>query len=139
MTCWGWSTDLFEINLVKEYKLGGCQWSNLGFIATGWYMPYFRLFPLVLSDQYGECEISRVGIFVSALHFFPITVCTYYLSSGRWLRTINHCFARLCIASFDLPSFFVPCWIFCILVILGWGLKKARWTVDLHTSSKPFR
>ena len=31
------------------------------------------------------------------------------------------------------------CWIFCILVILGWSIKKARLTVELHTASKPFR
>ena len=65
-------------------------------------------------------------------------ICTYYLSSGRRLSMINNCFVWRCLASFHLPSFFVPCWIFCILVILGWSLKKARLTVYLHTSSKPF-
>ena len=64
--CWGWTTDLFDMNLVKEYKLGGCQWRDLGFIVTGWYMPYFHLSTFVLSEQYGEGEISQVFIFVSA-------------------------------------------------------------------------
>ena len=42
-------------------------------------MPYFHLFPFVVSEQYGEGEISRVDIFVSALHFFPLQyVLTLY-------------------------------------------------------------
>ena len=47
--------------------------------------------------------------------FFSIIICTYSLSSGRRLSMINHCFVWRCIASFHLPSFFLPCWIFCIL------------------------
>ena len=136
-TCWGRTTDLFDMNLVKEYKLGGCQWRKLGFIVIGWYMPYFRLFPFVLSKQYGEGEISRFSsLFMH--NIFSIMICTYSLSSERRLSMINHCFVWRCLASFHLPSFLVPCWIFCILVILGWSLKKARLTVDLHTASKPF-
>ena len=53
------------MNLVKEYKLGGRQWRKLGFIVTGWYMPYLQLLPFVISKQYGEGEISCVVIFVS--------------------------------------------------------------------------
>ena len=65
-TCWGWATDLFDMNLVKEYKLGWCQWRNLRFIVTWWYMPYLHLFPFLLSEKYGEGEISRVFIFAYA-------------------------------------------------------------------------
>ena len=56
----------------------------------------------------------------------------------KWLIVINRFFVWRRLASFHLPSFLVPCWIFCILVILGWSPKKARLTVDLHTASKPF-
>ena len=52
-----------------------------GFIVTGWYMPYFRLPSFVISEQYGEGEISRVVIFVSVYHFFTFSFCTYALSS----------------------------------------------------------
>ena len=44
-----WSANLFDLKLVKEYKLDGCQWRNLGFVVTGWYMPYFHLYPFVFS------------------------------------------------------------------------------------------
>ena len=54
------------MNLVEEYKLGVGQLRKLGFIITGWYMPYFHLFPFVFSKQYGEGDISRVDIFGSA-------------------------------------------------------------------------
>ena len=64
-TCFRWSADFFDMNLVKEYKLGGCQWRKLGSVVTWWYMPYFHLFPFVFSKKYGEGEISRVVIFVS--------------------------------------------------------------------------
>ena len=64
-TCCRWSTDLFDMNLVKEYKLGGCQWRKLVSVVTGCYMPYFNLPPFLFSKQYGEGEISRVVIFVS--------------------------------------------------------------------------
>ena len=61
-----WATDLFDMNFVKEYKLVGCQRRKLGFIVTGWHMPYFHLFHFVFSEKYGEGEISQVVIFVSA-------------------------------------------------------------------------
>ena len=63
-----------------------------GFFVIGWYMPYFRLFPFLFIEQYGEGGISRVVIFVSVKYFFAILICTYSLSSGNWMRIINHCF-----------------------------------------------
>ena len=101
-------------------------------------MPYFCLLPFVFSVQYEEGQISRVITFVSVYYFFAILIYAYSLSSGIWLNIINHCFVWSRLASFHLPSFLAPCWIFCILVLLSWSLKKARLTVDLNTALKPF-
>ena len=120
-------------------KVGWISTKEAFFVVIGWYMPYFHLFPFVFSEKYGEVEISRVVIFVYVYHFIAILICTYSLSSGYRLIIINHCFVWRCLTSFHLTSFLVPCLIFCILVILGWSLKKARLTVYLHTASKPFR
>ena len=136
-TCCRWSTYLFDMNLVKEYKLGGCQWRKLVFVVTVWYMPYLQLTPSVISKQYGEGEMIWIIIFVSVYDFFAFLICTYSLSSGIQLIIINHFFVWLRLASFHLPSLLVPCWILCILVILGWSIKKDRSTVDLHTALKP--
>ena len=47
-------------------------------------MTYFHLFPFVFREQYGEGEISRVDIFVFALHFFPLqyALTLYPLEDG---------------------------------------------------------
>ena len=64
-TCCRWYADLFEMNLVKEYKSDGCQWRKMVFVVTEWYMPYLHLLNFVFSEQYGEGEISWFVIFVS--------------------------------------------------------------------------
>ena len=99
-------------------------------------MPYFHLPHIVIGKQYGQGEMSQVVIFVSVYYSFAFWFCTYSLSSGSRLSKINHFFWRR-IASLHLPSFFVPCQIFCIFVLLGWSLKKAKLTLDLHTELKP--
>ena len=63
-TCCRWSTDLFDVNLIKEYKLGLRQWRKLVFVVIVWYMPYFHLLPFVIIKQYVEGEMSRFIIFV---------------------------------------------------------------------------
>ena len=105
-----------------------------------------------LSQQDGTCLISTSSLLYlannmeklkkSSFHlcfciiFFSILKCTYSFSSGSWLSMINHCFVWRRLVFFHLPSFFIPCWIFCIFVILDESIKKSRLTVDLHTASK---
>ena len=97
-----WSADLFVVDLIKEYKLGGCQRRKLVFVVTGWFMPYFHLLPFVINEEYGEGEISRVVIFVSVLSLLRIFFSTYSLSSVILLSIINDIFLRR-LASFRLP------------------------------------
>ena len=116
-TCWGWTTDLFDMNPVKEYKLGGCQWRKLGFIVTGWYMPYFHLFPFLLSEQYGEGEISRVlSLFMHNIFFHY----DMYLLFILW-KTVEHdqpffclalsCFFPLTLILSTLLNFLYSCYL----------------------------
>ena len=57
-TCRGWSTDLLDVDLIKEDKLGIFQRRKLFFVIPGWDMPCFRLLPFVINEQYGEGEMS---------------------------------------------------------------------------------
>ena len=89
-TCWGCTTDLFDINVVNEYNLYGFQWRELGFILIGWYMHYFHIFPFVLSKQYGEGEISRDSSLFMHNIFSPLwyVLTLYPLEDGWELSTI---------------------------------------------------
>ena len=75
------STDLLDVKLIKENKLGGCQRRKLFFVVPGWFMPYFHLLPFVNNKKYGEGEMSRVVVFVYVFAFnvtltiSPLEVC----------------------------------------------------------------
>ena len=67
MTFCRWSSDLFDVDLVKEYKMGGFQQRKLVFVVTGLYMTYLHLPPFLIIKKYGEGEMIQVVIFVSVL------------------------------------------------------------------------
>ena len=76
-----WSTNLLDVDLIEENKIGGCQRQKLFFVVPGWFMPYFHLPPFVNNEQYGEGEMSRVVVFIYvsafsfALTLSPLEVC----------------------------------------------------------------
>ena len=45
-----------------------------GFVVIGWYMLYFRLLSFVISEKYGESEMSSVVILVSVSSFFCLLI-----------------------------------------------------------------
>ena len=109
LACHRWSTNLFDMDLIKENQLGWCQRWKLFFVVPGWFMPYFYLLPFVNNKQYGESEMSQyvVFVYIFAFNFAP---CSF--SSGSLLIIINHCFTCWYLASFHFPSFLVPCCIY---------------------------
>ena len=94
-TCWGWATDLFDMNLVEEYKMCGGQLRKLGFIITWWYMPYLHLSPFVFSKQYGEGENKSSCYLCFCLKLF----CHFdiYLLFILW-KTVEHYQPLFCLA-----------------------------------------
>ena len=74
---------------------------EVGFFVTGWYMPYFHLLIFVISEQYGEGEISQVVIFVSVLSFILFFVL--YLLFILWTY-VEHNQPLFCLA----PYLFFP-------------------------------
>ena len=52
-TCHRWSTNLLDVDLIKENYLGGCQRWKFLFVVPRWFMPYFRLLHFVINKQYG--------------------------------------------------------------------------------------
>ena len=64
LNCLSWYTYLLDMDLVKENNLVGFHRRKLLFFVPEWDMPYFRLLPLVINEQYGEGEMSRVVVFV---------------------------------------------------------------------------
>ena len=75
------------------------------FYVIGWYMPYFRLFPFVFSEQYREGEISGVVIFVSFFRNFDMYLILIFWKSVE----NNQPFFWRCLASFLLTSSLVLC------------------------------
>ena len=81
LACNRWSTNLLDMDLIKENKLGGCQRWKLLFVVTGWFMTYFRLLPFVKNEQHGEGEMSQAVVFIYvfafnfALTIYPLEVC----------------------------------------------------------------
>ena len=101
LTCFIWSSDLFDVNLTKEYKVGGYQSRKLVFVVTGWYRPYFHLLPFDISKQYREGEMSQVVIFFFDLSFICIFVL--YLLFILW-KSDEHNQPLFCL----VPSCFFP-------------------------------
>ena len=69
LACHMWSTNLLDVDLIEENKIGGCQIWKLFFVVSGWFMTYFHLFPFVNNAQYGEGSMSRVVVFVYVFAF----------------------------------------------------------------------
>ena len=75
------STELLDMELVKENKLGGYQRWKLFFFVPGCFMPYFHLLPFVNNEQYGEGEMSQVVVYVYFFAFnftptlYPLEFC----------------------------------------------------------------
>ena len=75
LSCHRWSTDLLDVDLTEENKLGVCHIWKLFFVVPGWFMPYFHLLPFVNNEQYGEGEISQVVVFIYVFAFnFSLTL-----------------------------------------------------------------
>ena len=45
LTCRRWSTDLLDVDLIKENKLGGCHRGKLFLVIPLWYMPCLHIPP----------------------------------------------------------------------------------------------
>ena len=71
LACHRWSTNLLDVDLIKESDLDGCQRWKFFFVVPGWFMPYFHPLPFLNKEEYGEGEISQVVVFVYllSLHF----------------------------------------------------------------------
>ena len=75
------STNLLDVELIKENDLGGRQRWKLLFVVPGWIMPYFRLLSFVNNEQCGEGEMSQYVVFVYVFAFnfsltlSPLEVC----------------------------------------------------------------
>ena len=88
----------------------------MGFIITGWYMPYFHLFPFVFSEQYGEGENKSGCCLCFCLKLF----CHFdmYLLFILW-KTVEHdkplfclmfsCFFPLTLILCTLLNFLYSC------------------------------
>ena len=80
-TCRRCSTELLDVELIEEKKLGRCQGSKLLFVLPLWDIPHFYLIPFLINKQYVEGEILRVIVFVYVFSFnlalttFPMEVC----------------------------------------------------------------
>ena len=103
-TCSRWSADLFDMNLINEYKSGGCQWRKLFFVVTRWYMSYFCLLLFVFSKQYVEGEISWFVTF-----FFCLIIFLMYLLFILW-KSVEHNQPLFCL---------VLSWLFPLTLILS--------------------
>ena len=68
-----WSTDLLDLLIIKEKKLGGFQRWKLFFFVTGWFMSYFHLLPFVDNKKHVEGETNQFFVFVYffAFNFAP--------------------------------------------------------------------
>ena len=76
-----WSTDLLDVEIIKENKLGGFQRWKLFFFVPGWFMSYFHLLPFVDNGKYVEGEMSQFFFFAYffalnfALNISPMELC----------------------------------------------------------------
>ena len=81
LDCHMWSTNLLDVDLIKEDDLGGCHIWKLFFVVPGWFMPYLYLPPFGNNEQYVDGEMSQVIVFVYVFSFnfsltlSPLEVC----------------------------------------------------------------
>ena len=68
------STNLLDVELIEENKLGWCQRRKLFFVVPGWFMLYFRLLPFVINEQYGEGDMRQAVVFVNIFFVFALTL-----------------------------------------------------------------
>ena len=131
LVCHSWSTDLLDVDLIKENDLDGSQIWKLFFFIPVWFMSYFHLLSLVNYKQYGEGEMSRVVVFVNVLVFnFSLTI--FFIKVCWEWSTIASLVHTLPLSTFPHSSYLVVLSEF--FYILDWSLLNARLTVDLHTA-----
>ena len=73
-TCCTWSSDFFLFEPCQRIQVGWMSMKEAGFVVIGWYMLYFRLLSFVISEKYGESEMSSVVILVSVSSFFCLLI-----------------------------------------------------------------
>ena len=75
LACHRWPTNLLDVDLIEENKLGGCQRCTLFFVVSRRFMSYFYLSPFENNEQYGEGEMSQAVVFVYVFVFnFALTL-----------------------------------------------------------------
>ena len=75
------STDLLDVELIKENELGRCQRRKIFFVVLVWDVPHFHLLWFLINQQYEEGEMSQYIVFVYvfafnfALNIPPLEIC----------------------------------------------------------------
>ena len=68
LACHRWSTNLLDVELMRENELERCQRYNLLFVVPGWLMPYFHLPPFVLTNNMEKVKWVKLLSLFTSLH-----------------------------------------------------------------------